>query len=69
MSDKTLRPVGLLYCDFCGRTADYVVTLIAGPRGHHICDQCVRECSDIIAQAAKVKADAVAQTNSKAAAD
>lgn len=35
-------------CDFCGKTQEQVQRLIAGP-GVYICDECVRLCSEIIA--------------------
>lgn len=37
-----------LRCSFCGKTADQVRKLIAGPEGVYICDECVGICSDII---------------------
>jgi ATP-dependent Clp protease ATP-binding subunit ClpX len=37
-----------LRCSFCGKTADQVRKLIAGPDGVYICDECVGICSDII---------------------
>ncbi len=35
-------------CSFCGKTAEQVHRLIAGPTGSYICDDCVMICSDII---------------------
>lgn len=34
-------------CSFCGRTEDIVQRLVSGPSAH-ICDQCIRLCSDIL---------------------
>jgi len=36
-------------CSFCGRSADDVQSLISGPEVH-ICDECVKSASDIIAR-------------------
>lgn len=36
------------YCSFCGKTADQVRRLIAGPAGTSICDECVEICAGII---------------------
>ena len=36
------------YCSFCGKTADQVRRLIAGPAGTSICDECVEVCAGII---------------------
>ncbi len=36
-------------CSFCGRSADEVQSLISGPEVH-ICDECVKSASDIIAR-------------------
>lgn len=39
---------GNVRCSFCGKTADKVNRLIAGPQGSYICDECVDICADII---------------------
>ncbi|PJF42000.1 MAG: ATP-dependent Clp protease ATP-binding subunit ClpX [Phototrophicales bacterium] len=39
-----------LRCSFCGKSADEVNRLIAGPDGVFICDECVRLCSHILEQ-------------------
>ena len=36
------------YCSFCGRNADQVRRLIAGPAGTSICDECVEICAEIV---------------------
>jgi hypothetical protein len=33
-----------LHCSFCGKSADEVQKLAAGPGGVHICDECVAVC-------------------------
>jgi hypothetical protein len=38
-------------CSFCGKKADEVQKLIAGP-AVHICDECVKLCGDIVAEEA-----------------
>ena len=35
-------------CSFCGKSAEQVHRLIAGPNGTFICDECVDICADII---------------------
>lgn len=37
-------------CSFCGKSQEQVYRLIAGPGGVYICDECVRLCSEIIAE-------------------
>jgi len=39
-----------LKCSFCGKRADAVNKLIAGPKGIYICDACIGKCNDILAQ-------------------
>ena len=39
-----------LHCSFCGKSADEVNRLIAGPDGVFICDECVRLCVHILEQ-------------------
>ena len=48
MSDETLR------CSFCGKTADQVERLIAGPNVY-ICNECVDLCKDMIDEESKTK--------------
>jgi ATP-dependent protease Clp ATPase subunit len=38
-----------LFCDFCGKAADEVGHLIAGPKAF-ICDECVDLCAFIVAE-------------------
>lgn len=38
------------HCSFCGKTADEVNRLIAGPDHVYICDECVHLCTDILQQ-------------------
>lgn len=40
----------VVYCDFCGATEHEAKTLIAAPRGPHICDECVKVSMDIVSQ-------------------
>lgn len=40
-------------CNFCEKTQDEVLQLIAGPREVHICNECVSLCVDIISGKAK----------------
>lgn len=35
-------------CSFCGKPKEKVKTLVAGPNGLHICDECIAICEDII---------------------
>ena len=37
-----------LRCSFCNKTQDQVKTLIAGPNGTYICDECVSVCEEIL---------------------
>jgi ATP-dependent Clp protease ATP-binding subunit ClpX len=41
---------GSLHCSFCGKSADEVNRLIAGPDQVFICDECVRLCEHILEQ-------------------
>lgn len=38
----------MLYCSFCGRSQNQVKRLIVGPKGVHICDECIGLCTEII---------------------
>lgn len=42
------RQTPKLRCSFCGKTADQVRKLIAGPDGVYICDECIGICNDIL---------------------
>ena len=33
-------------CSFCGKTAEQVARLIAGPAGVYICDKCIEICKE-----------------------
>lgn len=35
-------------CSFCGKPKEKVKTLVAGPNGLHICDECIAICEDIL---------------------
>lgn len=35
-------------CSFCGKPKEKVKTLVAGPNGLHICDECITICQDIL---------------------
>ena len=56
-SDKTL------YCSFCFKSQRQVRTLISGPAGIFVCDECVELCNEVIAgrpvNAAKPSIEAV----------
>ncbi|MBI5021835.1 MAG: ATP-dependent Clp protease ATP-binding subunit ClpX [Ignavibacteriales bacterium] len=41
------KPEGQIHCSFCGRNADQVISLIAGPEAY-ICDSCVSSSVDIL---------------------
>lgn len=43
-------------CSFCGKPKERVKTLVAGPNGLHICDECVALCQDILRENDKIKA-------------
>ncbi len=34
------------FCAFCGKTADQVNSMISGPNGIYICDECISLCAD-----------------------
>ena len=38
-----------LYCSFCGRGADQVGRLVAGP-SVYICDECIKTCVAVVEQ-------------------
>ncbi len=44
------KPEAGSLCSFCGRSAQEVNRLIAGPEGVHICDECVRLCQEILSE-------------------
>ena len=47
-------------CSFCGKSKDKVKTLVAGPNGLYICDECVEICQDILKEdQAKIAPDSV----------
>ncbi len=35
-------------CSFCGKPKEKVKTLVSGPNGLHICDECIAICQDIL---------------------
>ena len=37
-----------LFCSFCGKPKELTKSLIAGPNGIYICDECVGLCNGII---------------------
>ena len=37
-----------MHCSFCGRSRSQVNRLVQSPNGVCICDDCIRECEDII---------------------
>ena len=48
MARKTKAPE--VFCSFCGRPRSAVKTLIAGPDGLNICDECVDICNTVMAR-------------------
>lgn len=48
MANKNKPADNNVRCSFCGKSADQVHRLIAGPLGSYICDECVDVCSEII---------------------
>lgn len=46
-------------CSFCGKSADEVKRLIAGPGGVAICDQCVKTCNMIMAETPEATEEAL----------
>ncbi len=46
-SSHTPRPYT---CSFCGKGQEAVRRLIAGPAGAYICDECVRQCQEVMAK-------------------
>src|SRR5262245_24331727 len=42
-------PTSTLYCSFCFKSQHEVRTLVSGPAGIFICDECVELCREIIA--------------------
>lgn len=39
-----------IHCSFCGKSPSDVLTIIAGPDNHCICNECVMLCEDIIVE-------------------
>ncbi|HNI11889.1 MAG TPA: ClpX C4-type zinc finger protein, partial [bacterium] len=37
-----------VFCSFCGKSAEEVDSIISGPNGVHICNECVRNAFDMI---------------------
>ncbi|WP_028326130.1 ATP-dependent Clp protease ATP-binding subunit ClpX [Desulfatirhabdium butyrativorans] len=50
-----------LYCSFCGKNQNEVAKLIAGP-AVYICDECIKICSEIIAEENDTEGDAAQRT-------
>jgi ribosomal protein L37AE/L43A len=46
---RLLRSRSRLRCSFCGRTADEVERLVAGP-SVYICDECIKTCVAVVEQ-------------------
>jgi hypothetical protein len=44
-------------CSFCGKAADEVGQLIAGPREVYICDQCIDLCNRILTECRAKKSE------------
>jgi ATP-dependent Clp protease ATP-binding subunit ClpX len=50
-----------LYCSFCGKNQNEVAKLIAGP-AVYICDECIKICSEIIAEENDTEGDGAQRT-------
>lgn len=50
-----------LYCSFCGKNQNEVAKLIAGP-AVYICDECIKICSEIIAEENDTEGDTAPRT-------
>ncbi|MCB0832189.1 MAG: ATP-dependent Clp protease ATP-binding subunit ClpX [Bacteroidetes bacterium] len=46
MKDQNMSRI--IYCSFCGKSADEVDSIISGPNGVHICNECVRNAFEMI---------------------
>jgi hypothetical protein len=53
--EKTMPAAGgsksakILYCSFCFKSQRQVRTLVSGPAGIFICDECVELCNEVVA--------------------
>ncbi len=47
-TDMARTQMPKLHCSFCGKSADQVRKLIAGPDGVYICDECIGVCEEIL---------------------
>jgi ATP-dependent Clp protease ATP-binding subunit ClpX len=45
---KNNNSVRAFHCSFCGKSAEEVDSIISGPQGVHICNECVHSASDMI---------------------
>lgn len=45
------------FCSFCGKAQDKVKTLVAGPHGLYICDECIDICQSILKEDKKTDAN------------
>lgn len=48
----------IFYCAFCGKSQNEVFMLVAGPTSF-ICNECIKLCSEIVAEKVAVKSDAI----------
>ena len=48
--DAVGSPPQTLYCSFCFKSQHHVETLVSGPAGVFICDECVALCNNVIAR-------------------
>jgi hypothetical protein len=46
---RRLRPQAALRCSFCGKSAEEVARLVAGP-SVYICEQCITTCVAVLEQ-------------------
>ena len=49
-SGLSLTPEFQPYCDFCGKTAEFVFYLVEARHGAHICDECVDVSKRVVDQ-------------------
>ena len=46
---------GMATCAFCGKSADEANSMIAGPDGIYLCDECVAVCSEVMMRDLQMK--------------
>lgn len=46
-----------VYCDFCSKSQNEVIGLVAGPKDRHICNECVDLCVEVLQPAVDAAKD------------